>query len=150
MKNHIVFYFCGTAREHERSVFHAKSKKSDQAEGILRRELHRISNLSQDNRQKLGPILSYDGCNLRSSSSTLNKLYGSRAHGTGERAKEALKTIRAILKRNNGQTLKINVSGHSRGCISALKLMKYIHRHQLEPCDGSHILTWSTEFGHPS
>lgn len=144
MKNHIVFYFCGTARNHERSIFAAKSKKPDLAEGMLREELRQLANKKINNRDPgyrnlLGPIISYDGCNKRTSYKRVNKLYGATAHGTGERAKEALTVIRNILKQNNGQTLKINISGHSRGCISALKLMGYIYHHQLEASDNSRV-----------
>ncbi len=123
MNNHITFYFCGTGRVHTRSKYVGK-KKLDTCSGYIFDQVNKIRLKSSINRSTLGPVITIDGCDIGKWNN-----FGLTAHGTGERAKEALKYIRAYVQSlPRGEILKINAIGHSRGCISALKLVEYIAR----------------------
>ncbi|MCL9783123.1 hypothetical protein M9194_16970 [Vibrio sp. S4M6] len=120
MTNHMIFYFCGTGRVVTNQAGQPKrSGKPDTCSGFLEAEL----SILRRKHSLLGEFHAFNGCDI----GRWNNPFGATAHGTGARAKEALKIIEAYFKQSNPTIpLKINAIGHSRGCISALKLVEYI------------------------
>ncbi|WP_237360651.1 hypothetical protein [Vibrio marisflavi] len=100
----------------------------DKSEEYIRNYFRKLTAENLDYKSRIGPVISFNGCNKFGGPSFLENVRGLTAHGTGDRAKVALKHIKSILYNKVRPTfnLNINIIAHSRGCISALKLMEYI------------------------
>ncbi|MCL9782489.1 hypothetical protein M9194_13725 [Vibrio sp. S4M6] len=128
MNNQITFYFCGTSRV---STLSKNKGNLDTCSGYIYDEINNLKKKGgKEYSLKLGDVHLLDGCNISNIAKhkSMNMATGGTAHGTGARANSALSHIKNYFRNpaNAGKVLKINAIGHSRGCISALKLVEYI------------------------